>query len=878
MLTWTAIWRALTKEERVEAVAALWDPSHNPDGAEAARAELVFHIAQTRSFRPATVNRMDAGKVAAYAATGKDPSATVIRRLLIAWHLRHRGSLLSRFLGKLGIEHEGGNILGEPAPPTEEALRDALRDLASHAAPADVARYLDCLELLDGQGLWANLAAARTKIAEEAAPGPRPVPPAVVVEEIDAPEERSSGFTTLDRTLIDSAVGTAQEVDGALSRDGLHDLVDEVISLSSTRHRSYFHRGFFEALFSDEQPDVSVPEMNDERRAWQLCGYLVGCQRRQKSEAMTRVMQAHEATVKQLASGKHAASGTAAPLIFEHVLKDAGLPAAARLVQAPAVLQAGPAFARHVLDEGIRLLRGGRIEEAAPALELLDVAIKMDGQELIPEATKREHLRRMGQMQRRRGGFDRAAKIFEGMLASDLPEWMRRRTLADLGLCRARCRALGDLRVPTDAQARTQTAKALAAGEREFGAAAGADIRTGGHGEFCLGVLSLLRNRNEEARPYFQRAVAEMSADEAYYRLDDVLPRARLYLAVTTLASSAPGTGIEAVDAHLRAALAAIPKELESVLPNVLFGFTLADAERAASFAAEAFARLGDAVLDAAKQAEMLPRLPQLRSVLLERARTEGRPSGSRFEDARDVLMASKDANDVDLARESFDVLEDLAGRTAAERRQFIDLTADLEDWEAVWDPHEAQFARVPLLIEDGRRVDAGHLLHVAARSLVARRDDDGSLDLARDAIDWAAELGVEAPTDLLREVQTKTPRTKPGGKPTGRVLFIGGNETQQQYDEYLHEKVHSKWPAVRLETIYTGWSSNWGREIPKIEGRLALAGAVVLMRFIRTMAGRRLRELCSQHKKPWVACTGHGRESLLRSIERAVGLLPSKG
>ncbi len=42
-------------------------------------------------------------------------------------------------------------------------------------------------------------------------------------------------------------------------------------------------------------------------------------------------------------------------------------------------------------------------------------------------------------------------------------------------------------------------------------------------------------------------------------------------------------------------------------------------------------------------------------------------------------------------------------------------------------------------------------------------------------------------------------------------------------------------------------------------------------MRFVRTMLGKALRTRCGELEVPWVACTGSGRASMLRSIEQAV-------
>jgi hypothetical protein len=320
----------------------------------------------------------------------------------------------------------------------------------------------------------------------------------------------------------------------------------------------------------------------------------------------------------------------------------------------------------------------------------------------------------------------------------------------------------------------------------------------------------------------------------------------------------------------------AVPDDLKSSLRDVLFGLAAADPDRAARFAADAFAKFGDAVLAAADEADLLPRLPALRDALLGRARTEGLPAARRFDDARKALSASRETNDYDRAREAFDVLEELAARTAAERAKLIQLIGDAEEWESVWDPYELRFALVPLLLQEGQAENAAHLQLQAARDLVARRDE-GSLDLAREAVEQAALWGVEAPPDLRRALAPRTAQPSRARRPCGRVLFVGGNETQERYDDYLQETVRNRWPDVSLDLVYPGWSSNWGRDVPALAGRIEAAGAVVLMRFVRTLFGHGLRALCSQYGRRWVPCTGHGRDSMLRSIERAVAFLPSR-
>jgi tetratricopeptide (TPR) repeat protein len=670
------------------------------------------------------------------------------------------------------------------------------------------------------------------------------------------------GFSAVDRLVIDAAVAAAQRSEGALLPAALEALVEEVIALNATRSRSCFHRGFVAALMGGAVP---AAESDRDRRTWQLCGFLCGADRMARRGAIQDAIAAQQDAVALLLSGTVPGSGLAAPVLFEAALRDAGLAAASFRIAPAAVSAGGTRLFRRVLDEAITHMRTGRIEDAAPALELLDATLRFPGATEIDPDACREHRRRMGQLHRRRGEFERAAKTFDEILGARPPEWMRRKTLCDLGLCRARLRALGEVRLPARRGDFAAFATALGAGEAEFRESAEAAVRTGGHGDFCLGVLLLARGRAKEALPLFDRAIAQMSAEPQVYDTDGVLPRARLYRVLAG--------GISDAEGDIAAAIASIPGELGPFLGEVLLEVVVSDAARAAEIARAAHARLGDTVVDTAIHVDLLDKLASLRASLLVRAETEGVPAERRFQAARHVLSAARDAGDYEQAREAFDVLQDLAARTEAERRAFLALANDLESWEAVWDPHEVRFSMVPFLIQEGRSEDAAQLLIDGARDLVARGDEN-SVELARESIEQAHLWGADVPADLKRVVGPPPALAAPSRRPHGRILLIGGNETQQQYASFLQEHVRVAWPGVTLDIEFPGWSSNWGRELPRFETKIQNASAVVLLKFVRTLFGHRMRAYCSKYGRPWVPCTGHGRDSIQRAVDRAILLL----
>ncbi len=51
-------------------------------------------------------------------------------------------------------------------------------------------------------------------------------------------------------------------------------------------------------------------------------------------------------------------------------------------------------------------------------------------------------------------------------------------------------------------------------------------------------------------------------------------------------------------------------------------------------------------------------------------------------------------------------------------------------------------------------------------------------------------------------------------------------------------------------------------------------ADVAVLVKLMRTNLGAQLRRAASEADIPWVACTGHGRSSLLRAVEHTVAVV----
>jgi hypothetical protein len=147
--------------------------------------------------------------------------------------------------------------------------------------------------------------------------------------------------------------------------------------------------------------------------------------------------------------------------------------------------------------------------------------------------------------------------------------------------------------------------------------------------------------------------------------------------------------------------------------------------------------------------------------------------------------------------------------------------------------------------------------------------DDARAIRVRMEEVDSSHRL-VETARDILPDPDKMAwPRRKSKLK----ILFVGGNETQEQYHKSIRESLEDESAPVDVEFESTGWGSNWNRDLERIEPRLPNYDGVVIMRFVRTNFGRGLRAaICSFESKntkklPWHACTGHGEKSLYLSI-----------
>lgn len=192
-------------------------------------------------------------------------------------------------------------------------------------------------------------------------------------------------------------------------------------------------------------------------------------------------------------------------------------------------------------------------------------------------------------------------------------------------------------------------------------------------------------------------------------------------------------------------------------------------------------------------------------------------------------------------------------------------------------DPLHADLLRVDVLrrvgrIEEARELACRVFYRVAAGGV-------GELDAA-EVLDLVGEMGAaEEELSSMRALvgagSAHSEQPAPQLERDVRIVFVGGNEAQERYQVPIDAALAERYDGrVVVEWFAPGWGSNWMKTFDRIESRYEAADAVVLMPFVRTLFGRRVRRTAGEAGLPWIACTGHGRDALERAIERAVAVV----
>jgi hypothetical protein len=894
---YTDFWDSLTPRQRSDICLGAFSSAElsSDDRVEISSRTLTYWLARQLRYRPETLLRRDAKyRAAQLAPRVRRGFAQAEWRMLLAngaaWGFPAAAEVISRELGFDDGESLCFSYLVEQATP--EQWSTALIAAANLPNTAPEAHALAGCLSLTGLG-WDFLEPIKPDLkkrsddalAEAASTLPVPQEPLLAIASAEGPAENGGSqerganvaFTTLDKVVIDQIIATAAQAQGALSSDDLDDFLQTIVSLSIKVAKAYHHLGFADALLKDRHLDWQREEFNDERRGWYLVGALTAYVRLQQHDSILELIRSRQQDFEALYGLENIAGQFAANALCPYLLSKGMILEAANLI-GPHVSQYCVPAIRQLLVRSANRLRTGHVSDVSPVVEALFhaasdlAAIPSDGANLL-RMTKRL----MAQVCQAKGEFD-AARMILIQLKDEESTDPGSGILADLALVEAAIANVTDLKLPEDKDARVQLRAVLSNNESMLRQSASGDLPSC-RGCLALAVLDYLTWADSHSdTPSLVRALATVrlalatvraTKEGAVYQNSGLVGQCQFMESVLLM------NRLTEHDAQLAlTAWQGIPVSAGH-LPSIDIGLLLqaaqASGQQLAAQLVETLVAYGRWDSNAfLKDPVMLTHSP----ALLERALTSiGDTSLSdreKWDRLVAVVPAAVQRREIALAERALGYLQELAlrGSCISIAHEWFSREAN---YDAVWDVDDAISIRAEIAHCEGDLVECGQLL-AKLFWLENHRDPAAAGEILSLMQDWRIPAVIRDPcvfalverpvAEAARQI-LEVDRTR-----ALRIVFVGGNETQERYDDYVRQTIAADWPNVHVEFFHTGWSANWGRDLSNIVAAANSADAVIIMRFVRTMFGRGLR---SQITKPWFPCTGHGRASVLGTIQRAI-------
>ena len=899
-ISWLYLYQTLSQEDQVSLIRCWRDNLKKDKRLAGAWKYHVKKLAPHMRVRPQFIDRMPEEKLF---NVFSHKAATIIKDLDLwgdlfrLFYFDHRTKLMCDFLDAVGLEHnEKGGIdkEGQEQPDALTYLQAIHHVIATEHSESDVQHYIQTLLLMDDgseKSEWYHLHGAWSHYLES-----MPSDAAIQLEDnaqVDSiedeqllPKSELDQFTTIDEVVIRQIVAVTNGDLGALSGEKLDDMLQELIQLNTNRTRNYFHMGFAESLVFNRFPDFAAqPAMNDERKGWYLCGALAGCVRRRNDECFDQLLAKHGKILQRCLKKPGAVAVALCNYLFEYMadrgMHDQALPMLNMMISK---LDEQP-YVWKGLKVAETLLREDAPEQALKYLTILVPFIE-NSQNECPIKLFMRVKRRYGQAMQQLGQFKDAQICLYSIVVESEPKSPD--ILSDIALVKAGFKSIREVRLFSSTEQRVAILEALKRANTELMQAVSVSDGNAPNADYLLAVtnyLSFQKTNNEASRKqavdYARSAVAAMRASESFDVYEEFgLFGSAQFIEVSMLAHASDEANLPKIKNKWVSI-----SEHAGVFPDrdlafFLDGLAFMDGATTAEIAESIWCFHKQRAWDILENSEALPIiLVHAKPELLEkvyRLISDEKVSGERrFRIAQQLVDAARDRviDDrlAEIVEEALDVIESLSLEDKRLGERFLSLMQD-EFCDPFWSEEESLWARVQLARKIGDDRTCAQLLpdlfyryrdiqtNLALQILEQCKTWKVDLDLIRQlkqALPIIPET-VKAQTDL----SAKQCETRPV-----KIIFVGGNEIQERYDDNVKKWLVNNIPNVHVQFEHTGWSSNWGRELDRILTRIEEADAVVLMQMMRTTLGRHLRK---KSARPWIPCTGTGQGSIRMSIQEA--------
>lgn len=701
-------------------------------------------------------------------------------------------------------------------------------------------------------------------------------------------------MSVLDQVLVRQALASASQTDGALGPRLLDALIDEVVRLNPSRHQTYHARGFVDAI-RGEPVRMAFRTANDERRAWVLCGAILGTLRTNDHEAVLRLIGEHEEVFEVLLAKPELYAGAwLIEALYPVLLNRARFDALSKLFANHLENMAAASQKRlvtRVMRDARDLIVEGKHDRAVDLLDAVGPALTPDNQLALSMREQRGFLQeamwRRGQAAMAVGDFGSSLGFFTDLLAlPDIPPRRRAKVLADVGLAKAQIRRIHDVFPDGDKKAADNVAASLANGFEDFMRAIDVDSGAAVRSRLCLAVLAIADRSTPDLIPHLRSFLQATMVEKPGYYGQHAQAWARFLLALAIAEAGSTAEYRSGMD------------DLADAMREPGFSPPLYLCSRLAAACAKAglcsgvellvhFIERRDplALTDVVFEGRLEGCSKRARQVLLEYAPHTALSVDGRLDLLSRVMYAATQSSDGDTWTQLADVTQQLGeadqaacGRylefAEAAREQITDanLIEVFEETQlALWKQagmFEPVYARLSQLVDELLREGGAYDFEYAGEVLE---------ELKNLPAPWIAErlaplrerlaavtcpVGEAAVADLLLR------RPAPV-----RIYVVGGGDRHRGYEETIREQLARKFPQgkVDVEFLVPGFSANWMPHVQTVDRNIGRFDALVIIYATRTTFGERVRDIARKAGKPFRTCGRQGRGAVLHTVIKAV-------
>ena len=667
-----------------------------------------------------------------------------------------------------------------------------------------------------------------------------------------------SHFTPLDRLIMHAIHDCVAGVVGALSEEDMAKAVRELLTLNGDVTTYHFHTGYVAGTTAARF--VTSKNQSQEAQSWAFLGFLLGTFR-ESGDAVAEAVQNYQRSYEKVLATLPPADVALLYVIVGALEDRADYESIAKLLvhcPIPHMQYADhpDSMAHKVYSIAARLVRNGEHQNHAD--QMLQALIQNCSSSASLGDFYARCLRKRGQLLRRKKQYKGAIDLFEQALA--VPGFREvAQCQADIGLSSAGFPAL-DFIVPNDSNDFRVVHVALKEQRHCFEEALRSNLGEHTNAQFVLGIIALGDGAYQSAYEYFNDAKSGMERQLAAYQTRGLFDWV-IFLKVRTWSQQLQLSDIPTLMQDLQAVFTStIFFPLRHWL-QIYHNIARVDRDAGRAVMIHLFRYRDVDIFDLCNVAEVMQQPREIWQRYFYGQKFIILPRAEKFALLIEAWHIALERNTEEAMEYILNLLEyhaDHHSEYATEIDQI--LVAGYETVVRLWGEAETLNVRIQLAFMAGKPDDAITLIEQLLNIHLGQH----AFDQARAMLSLLAQFPQSNAAQYAALLERPHSVTKP--RPC-RVLYIGGNETQQGFKDLISEKLRTTHPHITVTWDLIGWRSNWDKDAERIERIIPNYDLVILSPYVRTLFGRYIRRVAEN----WRPSTGKGQGKIYSDIINAV-------